>query len=118
MSKNYKNNLWNLRRYSRSPRRDRRRDRSRSSSKPRDRRSEKADVKSDKNNKSAPEKPSTTKKSTVTTGKKLPFIGRMPVFKKQSTGRRNYFHMFCLFILHDSIAKKFKKKKKNNNFNL
>lgn len=83
------------RRYSRSPRRDprdRRRDRySRSRSKSRDRRSEKNDAKSDKNNKNIVEKSTATKKSTPTaTGKKLPFIGRMPVFKKQSTGKQIY----------------------------
>lgn len=73
------------RRYSRSPRRDRRRDRySRSRSRSRDRR---ADVKSDKN--SADKSNAGTKKTTMAiTGKKLPFIGRMPVFKKQ-TGKSN-----------------------------
>lgn len=68
------------RRYSRSPRRDRRRDRSKS----RDRRN---DTKSDKNNVSTSEKSNSgaSKKTTLTiTGKKLPFIGRMPVFKKQT----------------------------------
>lgn len=72
------------RRYSRSPRRDRRRDRySRSRSKSYDRRAGRNDAKSDKNNADKP------KKTTMTiTGKKLPFIGRMPVFKKQ-TGKSN-----------------------------
>lgn len=86
---------FSFRRYSRSPRRDRRRDRySRSRSKSRDRRPEKNDVKSDKNSKSN-DKPTATKKPTpaANTGKKLPFIGRMPVFKKQSTGKHICFEL-------------------------
>lgn len=79
------------RRYSRSPRRDRRRDRySRSRSRSRDRRTDKNDVKSDKNNADKPN--AGTRKTTMTiTGKKLPFIGRMPVFKKQTGKSENLF---------------------------
>lgn len=73
------------RRYSRSPRRDRDRRRDRySRSNSRDRRVEKSDPKSDKASKNV-DKPTAAKKPAVP-GKKLPFIGRMPVFKKQATG--------------------------------
>lgn len=83
-------NVKLFRRYSRSPKRDRRRDRY-SRSKSRDRRVEKNDTKSDKNSKTSV-KPA-KKPPTVNTGKKLPFIGRMPVFKKQSTGKKEFKHL-------------------------
>ncbi|XP_031638425.1 zinc finger matrin-type protein CG9776 [Contarinia nasturtii] len=74
------------RRYSRSPRRDRRRDSRYSRSRSRDRHSEKSDLKSDKNTKASDKKSNAAaKKAATIPGKKLPFIGRMPVFKKQST---------------------------------
>lgn len=73
-----------IRRYSRSPRRDRRRDRySRSRSK--DRQFDRNDLK-DKNIKTSDKPPAKKQATSVHTGKKLPFIGRMPVFKKQTTG--------------------------------
>lgn len=82
------------RRYSRSPRRDRRRDRySRSRSKSRDRRYEKNDAKSDKNTADKSNAAGAKKTTMAMTGKKLPFIGRMPVFKKQ-TGKSQKYDFF------------------------
>lgn len=48
-------------------------------------------MKSDKNKVNTTDKSNagaTKKVAMAITGKKLPFIGRMPVFKKQSTGKQ------------------------------